>query len=190
MLQITSPHHLQVARLADGATCRWCGDIYICVCVCVCVAGWWQVPPTSHHPATITESLGYLDNLKRGVVVVVVRTASERRENHLKRFKDFYLKVKALTVLYVPYLLDIGRWGKGVGTHGSRFALISREESVVIRARGQQPWFICSTATRGRGGAGSFASLEAQNTVKSPLHVNCTASTTIIHPLPGTKRDI
>ena len=32
------------------------------------------------------------------------RSASEPRGN-IKPFKDFYLKAKALTVLYVPYLL-------------------------------------------------------------------------------------
>ena len=34
--------------------------------------------------------------------------ASERRGNHLERFKDLNLKAKALAVLYVPYSLDSG----------------------------------------------------------------------------------
>ena len=35
--------------------------------------------------------------------------STEREGNNLKGFEDFYLKVKAITVLYVPYSLDIGR---------------------------------------------------------------------------------
>ena len=35
-------------------------------------------------------------------------TASERRGSNVKRFKDFYLKAKAVTVLHVPCWLDSG----------------------------------------------------------------------------------
>jgi len=39
----------------------------------------------------------------------------ERRGNSFKGFRDFYLKAKALTVLYVPYSL-----GSGLGLSGGR----------------------------------------------------------------------
>ena len=42
--------------------------------------------------------------------------ASKRRRDNLQGFKDFCLKAKALTVIYVPYSLDSGVGGRGGST--------------------------------------------------------------------------
>ena len=60
--------------------------------------------------------------------------ASERRGNDAKRFKDFTLKATALTVLYVPYLLDSGLGGGGTLTVVS-FLGSDASSSITYRAK-------------------------------------------------------
>ena len=147
------------------------------------------------------------------------RSASSRLSRPRTRSNSRYMLILLhLQLLYTPVLVqnpiykragdsNMGWGGAGASSRPSRPRTRSNSRcmSVVLHLQLLLNSFPVQNATFERAGdsnlgwgvacVGAFrrrvlASLEAKNTVKFPLHVDCTPSTTIIHLSPGTNLDI